>query len=209
MYARVCMAVALSSWRCGLHAPPCASSSSYVQVCEYENVCLDLPGPAWGDGQGYASQTDTVAFVGSDIVPSYTTRGKRGWPQERADIAKQAPAHCLALVEAAINLHPWDTAAAEAGAGAGGGADCQRWLRHFLRLYPLPDNSIPWQTSEPYDRGFDAVFEDIPDVDIFQRKRLKPFGAPLHATVRPPLSPPPPPPPSALRSLLPLCSLPF
>ena len=59
-----------------------------TQVCEYENVCADLPGPALGEGLGYASQTDGLYFVGSNIIPSYAKRGGGGWPADREHIAK-------------------------------------------------------------------------------------------------------------------------
>lgn len=165
---------------------------SFVKVCEYENVCADLPSPALGVGQGYASQTDGIYFVGSDIVPSYARSRAGNWPRDREAVAAEAPTECRNVAAAAGRGESWVDGETQGGLPS---PRCLRWLRHFLRLYPRPGTSVPWRVDMPDDQGFDcesapqrcntlvvdaiicfaAVFEDIPEGVAYDYSRLLPF----------------------------------
>ena len=95
-------------------------------------------------------QTDGVYFVGSDLVPSYSKRGQ-AWPRRRIDVVSAAPEHCRPLLVAADTHESWPATGDDAP------PECQRWLRHWLRLYPLAENSIPLGTAQPFDHGFDGA----------------------------------------------------
>ena len=125
----------------------------FVKVCEYENVCADLPSPALGVGQGYASQTDGIYFVGSDIVPSYARSRAGHWPRDREAVAAEAPTECRHVAAAAGRGESWVDNETQAGLPS---PRCLRWLRHFLRLYPRPGTSVPWRVDTPDDQGFDC-----------------------------------------------------
>ena len=160
----------------------CRQMSDGFEVCEYQNVCADVPSPVRDPDGRYASsgdrvsQVQTLYFVGSDVVPSMTMKGSQ-WPQDRAAVAASAPGHCAAVVNVVLDELPWPAQKQP--------SDCLRWARHFVRLYPQGSVSIPFRVSRGWTAGFDSTWEDIPVLDAFRRERITPFSTPFDAAIIP------------------------
>ena len=158
----------------------CRQMADGFETCEYQNICADVPGPIRDPDGSFArfgdtvSQIKTLYFVGSDVVPSFSRLGQE-WPENHSAIASHAPPHCRAHIHALISELPWPRSPLT--------AECGRWLRHFMRLYPNRRVSIPFRVSRGWNAGFDSVWEDISTLKSFQRERITPFSAPFDSAI--------------------------
>ena len=67
------------------------------QICEYENVCLDIPSPALGEGQGYASQVHRLSHRQLRALASYVSESSP--PTDRRSLLRRLRPRPVVLEE--------------------------------------------------------------------------------------------------------------
>lgn len=183
-----------------LYPEPSAASCRMLQdafdVCSYESVCFDLPGPLRPDNR---DDPPVLWFVGSDALGGrfagsglpYTDVGR--FDRETTYFTGGSGGGGGTGGAAAGAAAPGGKAAGAAATAAAAlsAADSDRTCRHRTRLVPpgtpSPDDKDILSLAANHERGiFDVVFVDVTESSVTTRPRVLPWASFMRSGALPP-----------------------